>query len=177
MPLLERMTHDVPERGEFFLSALRAFASRTCYANIGAPRSASRSIRDSCRYASAHLTPPPAPPLFTTRVRTQPGTTSLAGQTAPSASCTSCHSCLPLEARPMASWRRMISGRHSAPGGGHAAGVCVRGSLGANPQECSCAQLLLCALSGSTPRLSPSARMVMRTCPLTRRQCQKRQGC
>lgn len=35
LPLLARMTVDVPERGEYFFSALRAFASRTCYANTG----------------------------------------------------------------------------------------------------------------------------------------------
>eukprot|EP00983_Pelagomonas_calceolata_P133083 1161930-Pelagomonas_calceolata.AAC.4 len=33
LPLLTRMTLDVPERGEYFWSALQSFASRTCYAN------------------------------------------------------------------------------------------------------------------------------------------------
>ncbi|CAG9460761.1 unnamed protein product [Pedinophyceae sp. YPF-701] len=34
MPLVYRMAFDVPERREYFISALKAFKSRTCYANV-----------------------------------------------------------------------------------------------------------------------------------------------
>lgn len=34
-PLLVQMTLDCPEQGQYFYSALKSFASRTCYANTG----------------------------------------------------------------------------------------------------------------------------------------------
>lgn len=34
-PLLVQMTQDCPEQGQYFYSALKSFASRTCYANTG----------------------------------------------------------------------------------------------------------------------------------------------
>lgn len=37
-PLLVQMTLDCPEQGQYFYSALKSFASRTCYANTGAFR-------------------------------------------------------------------------------------------------------------------------------------------